>query len=256
MIVEAREDTVRLYGNLLENQWLPIKAVANLLLKEHPRGIIIDCTHLEEVQEQGAETFLQAIQYIESADARMVVANLPEDILSDLRAIPGLRSRLPVAASVDEARRSLEIGGSSELVTTAPESTQGILVPLLSEETGEHATTTACRLGRDARSDIHLAYLLVVPRAHPLNTPMAEEEEHSEVLLDACEAIVRRFGLRAHRHTLRTRDRNEGILQLVESLRVETLVLSRAGHSEEDTTEAVLQRAQCEVIVDQVPAAD
>jgi hypothetical protein len=255
MIVEAREDTVRLYGDLRENQWLTIKAVTNLLLRKHPAGIIIDCTHLGDVTAEGGETFLEAIYYIEAADARIVVAHLPDEVLSTLRAVPGLRSRLPIATSVNEARTSLQIGGRAD-TSTAVEGA-GILVPFLYPGTAEHATTTACRLGKESKSEIHLAYILTVPRTLPLNTPQPEAEARAEQILGACEAICKRYGLRAFRHILRARDRNEAILQAIDSLKIKTLVLSRPSNPEgaqDDATEAVLRRAACEVIIDQMPA--
>lgn len=254
MIVEAREDTVRLYGNLQENQWLTIKAVTNLLLRDHPNGIVIDCSHLDAVNPQGAETFMDAIHYIEAADARIVMASLPDPVLETLREVPGLRSRLPVAATVDEARRSLQVGGRTD-VSDAVAGT-GILVPLLHPATAEHAVSTACRLGREGRADIHIAYLLPVPRTMALNSPMPEEEAQAERLLTACEAVVKRYGLPHYRHILRVRDRSEGVLQLVESLEIQMLVLSQAPDPEEaldDATEAILRRAPCEVILDQMP---
>lgn len=255
MIVEAREDTVRLYGDLRENQWLTIKAVTNLLLRKHPAGIIIDCTHLGHVTEDGADTFLQAIQYIEAADARIVMAELPADVLSTLRTVPGLRSRLPVSATVDEARRSLRIGGRAD-VSDAAEGT-GILVPFLFAGASEHATTTACRLGKESRADIHLAYILTVPRTMPLNAPLPEDEARAGEVLDACEAIVKKYGLRPFRHILRARDRNEAVLSAVDELKIKTLILSRPPTPDgalEDASEAVLRRAPCEVIIDQMPA--
>ncbi|HEY3266157.1 MAG TPA: universal stress protein [Armatimonadota bacterium] len=255
MIVEARDDTVRLYGDLRENQWLTIKAVTNLLLRKHPHGIIIDCTHLNDVTSDGAETFMDAIRWIEAANARIVVAQLPEPVLATLKTVPGLRSRLPISANVDEARRSMQISGTTDVTTAGG---RGILVPLLFPAAAEHAASTACRLGREAKSDIHLAYLLSVPRTMPLNTPLPEEEARAQALLDACEAVVKRYGLRAFRHIQRSRDRNEAVLHLVEALKISTLILSRppdADRGGEDPTETVLRRAQCEVIIDQMPAA-
>jgi nucleotide-binding universal stress UspA family protein len=255
VIVEAREDTVRLYGDIKNNQWLTIKAVANLLLRKHPHGIIIDGTHLSGVTSEGGETFLDAIHYIESADARIVLAQLPEEVLATLKSVPGLRSRLPIAATVDEARKSLQAGGMAD-VSSAAEGT-GTLVPLIYPAAAEHAATTACRFGKDAKSDIHLAYLLTVPRTMPLNTPMPELEAEAQSVLDACEAVVRKFGMKSFRHLQRTRDRNEGVLQMIESLKIKTVVLSRPpglDGNDGDTSEIILRRAQCEVIIDQMPA--
>lgn len=256
MIVEAREDTVRLYGDIRDNQWLTIKAVTNLLLRKHPHGIIIDCTHLADVTSDGGETFLDAIHFIEAGAARIVLAHLPEGVFATLKSVPGLRSRLPIAATVDEARKSLLTGGRAD-TSTAIEGT-GILVPLINPAAAVHATGTACKLGRDSKADIHLVFLLTVPRTMPLNTPLPDAEDEAQKLLDSCEAVVRRFGLKCFRHIQRTRDRNEGVLQMVEALKIRTLILSRVCANDraddDDASEAVLRRARCEVIIDQMPA--
>src|SRR5437868_14974282 len=101
MIIETKDDVVRLSGSLTKNQWLTIKAAANLLLHDHPQGIIIDCAHLENISEDGAKTFLEAMRDIEAAKARIVVANLPQSLLSICRMVPGVRSQLPIADSVE-----------------------------------------------------------------------------------------------------------------------------------------------------------
>ena len=60
MIIETKNDVVRLSGALKKNQWLTIRAATDLLLKDHPEGIIIDCEHLTEISSEGAKTFLSS----------------------------------------------------------------------------------------------------------------------------------------------------------------------------------------------------
>ncbi len=255
MVVEAREDSVRLFGDLRDNQWPNLKAVANLLLQRQSAGIIIDCKHLKEVTSEGADTFLDAVRYIEANKARIVVAGLPPNVLATLRDVPGLRSGLPVASTVDEARRSLQLDGTAE-APSAVASETALLVPVLKKDTALHGTQTACRLGNDSKSEIHLAYMLSVPRNLPLQTPQPELEQEADSLLTECEAVVKGFGLKSVRHLQRTRDPGEGILTLIETLNIKTLVLSRSGSggSDDPFTDAVLNRAQCEVIISQLPS--
>jgi hypothetical protein len=70
MIIETRGDVVRLSGSLTKNQWLTIRAAAGMLLRDHPQGIIVDCGQLDEITEEGAKTFLEAMRDIEAAQAR------------------------------------------------------------------------------------------------------------------------------------------------------------------------------------------
>ena len=89
MIIYAKDDIVALTGALTKNEWLSIKAAANLLLREHPEGIIVDCEGLENVTEEGARTFLHALRDTQSADARIVVANVPRAVQETIQEVPG-----------------------------------------------------------------------------------------------------------------------------------------------------------------------
>src|SRR5260221_6268820 len=113
MIVTTRGDMVGLSGALVKNQWMTIKAAANLLLKEHPEGIIIDCSELDNVSEEGAKTFLDAMRDIQAAGARIVVCSLPENVMQVLRTVRTVRSQLPIASCLEEARASLRLSGTS-----------------------------------------------------------------------------------------------------------------------------------------------
>jgi len=167
MIIEAREDVVRLEGALDKNLWPTIQAAANLLLRHHMEGIIVDGSELTECSAEGAKTFRDAMDYIERYRARIVVCNLPECVEDVVRAVPGVRSRLPIAETLEEARASLRLAGPMPSRAVAGRPPLEILVPLLSGDSAA-ATTLACRLasaegdGRKAR--LHLAYVLEVPR--------------------------------------------------------------------------------------------
>ena len=109
MIIEAREDTVTLRGAITSNIWPAIQASAALLLENHPTGIIIDCSPLTRITPKGAETFTDAARYIQEQNARIVVAGLAPELLEIGKAVPGVRSQLPVCDTVDEARASLSL---------------------------------------------------------------------------------------------------------------------------------------------------
>src|ERR1700709_2224051 len=98
MIIEAREDVVKLEGNLDKNLWPTIQAAANLLLRHHPQGIIVDGSELANCSPEGAKTSRDAMDYIGRYRARIVVCGLPECVMDVIRAVPGVRSRLPVTA--------------------------------------------------------------------------------------------------------------------------------------------------------------
>ncbi len=109
MIIEARGDILKISGALTENHWPTIASAVNLLLRNHPQGIIIDCSDLSVTFPRGLQTFASALDYIRRKRSRIIFVNLPEKVLEDLRAFPGLRSQLPIAKSVEEAQQSLDL---------------------------------------------------------------------------------------------------------------------------------------------------
>src|ERR1051325_11176998 len=101
MIVSSHSDSVLLRGALHRNEWLTIKALAKLHLQQHSQGILIDCTGLTDVSADGAKTFLEAMHDIQSEGARIIVVNLPDNVLDMIRSVPGVRSQLPIARSIE-----------------------------------------------------------------------------------------------------------------------------------------------------------
>ena len=109
MIIEARDDTLSLSGSFYDNQWPTLEGAVRYLLKNNRKGIIVDCAGMTMAADAGARTFLEALRNAASQGWRVLFVNLPEELLLQIRSTPGLRSQLPIAASVEEARRSLEV---------------------------------------------------------------------------------------------------------------------------------------------------
>lgn len=255
MIAATHEDIVKLSGSLVKNQWLTIKAAANLLLRDHPTGIIIDCADLAHVSEDGARTFLDAMKDIQAEGARIVVCNLPEAVLSVIRCVPGVRSQLPIADSVEDARASLELSGASPGSTAERQPyADGIVVPLLPQLDVEHALSIAGRLAREARAPVHLVYLLEVARHLPLTTPLPEEEAAANRMM--CQAMdsARKQNLLATTHLERVRGVDDGLLQILRNYRAAHVVLGAfADHVGEEgfheLVDVLLHRAPCAVLI-------
>ncbi|MDQ2686391.1 MAG: universal stress protein [Armatimonadota bacterium] len=263
MIIEARDDLVMLEGSLDKNLWPTIQAAANLLLRQNTQGIIIDGSELTGCSPEGAETFRDAMDYIERYRARIVVCQLPESVMEVVRAVPGVRSRLPVAATLEDARNSLRLArtGAGQTSGAGGRALQDILVPLLQGDTPETATVLACRLARSEgqQTQVHLAYIFEVPRQLPLNAPLPEEETQASETLAAAENWVRREGLKPMTHVARARDVGEEIVHQAGLLNADIIVLScgAAGQPGEDfmarVGRPVLDHAPCEVILSKLP---
>jgi anti-anti-sigma regulatory factor/nucleotide-binding universal stress UspA family protein len=255
MIVTSSEDVVRLSGALVKNQWLTIKAAANLLLQSHPQGIIIDCAELTNVSEDGAKTFLEAIKDIQAAGARIVVCNLPVDVLRVVRSVPGVRSQLPIANSVEEARASLRLGGEAPKTDAEHKSAPGgIVIPLLPGLDIDYALTIACRLARDLKAPVHIVYLLEVARHLPLSSPLGEAEAAAQIALAQAAQLARKVSLVPNAHLERVRDVEEGLLQLLKTYQAGYVVMGAFAEPVDadrfyELVNALLRRAPCNVLI-------
>ena len=241
MIIEARGDVVKLEGALEKNYWPTIQAAANLLLRQHPQGILLDGSEIRSINPAGAKTFGDAMDYIERYKARIVVCSLPEPVMEAARTVPGVRSRLPVAGTLEEGRRSLALSRAGAARPSGRRRTlQDILVPLLRAEDPETTATLACRLAKPEgqAAHLHLAYILEVPRHLPLNAPLPEEEATAGQALDAAEDWVRRQGLTPVPHVRRARDAGEEIVQQATELGVNIIVLAYSPAPDEDDSHA------------------
>ncbi len=260
MIIETRSDVVRLSGSLHKNQWMSIRAAANLLLHEFPQGIIIDCAGLENISEDGARTFLEAMRDIEQARARIIVASLPQNVLSVIKTIPGVRSQLPVAASVEAARASLQMQRKAPAPAPTPDATrsgQVILVPLMAEVDLSYGADLAARLAKAARAEVRLVYLLEVTRTLPLNAPLQEQEQAAQESLAKAVGMARRQNIVPQEHIERVREAVDGALAAVKTYSATQIVVGASKHAmdhgDHDRFDALvdtlLHRAPCEVIV-------
>jgi len=254
MIVTSSDDVVRLSGALVKNQWLTIKAAANLLLQSHPQGIIIDCGELTHVSEDGAKTFLDAIRDIQAAGARIVVCNLPAEVLLVIRTVPGVRSQLPIANSVEEARASLRLSGEAPKTEVGAPGDGGIVIPLLPGLDVDYALTISSRLARDLKVPLHIVYLLEVARHLPLSSPLGEEEAAAQSALALGTQLARKLNLAPNAHLERVRDAEEGLLQLLKTYQAGFVVLGAFAEPVDadrfhGLVDALLRRAPCNVLI-------
>ena len=109
MIIEVKDDILSLSGAFYANYWPTLESAVRYLLRSHPRGIIVDCSGMTIAREAGVRTFLEALRHAATQGWRALFINLPDELARQVRSTPGLRSQLPIAGSVEEARRSLEI---------------------------------------------------------------------------------------------------------------------------------------------------
>lgn len=261
MVIETKEDVVKLSGSLHKNQWITIKAAANLLLLEHPEGIIVDCSHLNDISGDGAKTFLEAMRDIESAHSRIIVANLPEQVFAVCRSIPGVRSQLPIASSVEEARASLKAAArNAQKPFSAQNDTRKgslILVPLLEQIDLSYGVQLAGRLAVSGKSEIRLIYLMEIARTLPLNAPLMEAENNAAQALEQAKLLATNTTATVSEHIERVRDAFDGILHAAKTYQSDTIVIGVSEEpGQEEKAEVVerliqmlIKRAPCEVVI-------
>ncbi len=133
-----------------------------------------------------------------------------------------------------------------------------ILVPTVGEVYSDRAIEMACRLGRDQDVVIFVAYILEIPHTLALATHLAELEKHAGEILAQAGEIVRLSGLQVETVARRGRQAGEEICALARRLDVDLIVMGirqRVSAAERlfgRTSNVVLRRAPCEVIIDRL----
>ncbi len=135
-----------------------------------------------------------------------------------------------------------------------------ILVPVGEALTSERAVELACRLGNGKKADLVLVHIIVVPHMLPLDAPMPDREKKAQNALELGCMIAQRYGNHARTRVVRHRNAAEGILRIADEERVDAIVLgvgikSRVPGEWGKTSEEILRRANCEVLIDKVPMA-
>jgi len=138
---------------------------------------------------------------------------------------------------------------------------QRIMVPVSGRIASERAVELACRLGEAQKAEIILAYILEVPFTLSLGAPMAAEEARGQEVLRTARFIVEQHGLPVKTKIIPHRYVWGGILHLAREEMVDAIVMNvgtgRPGEADGmgRTAQEVLKRAECEVILDKVPAS-
>ncbi len=140
------------------------------------------------------------------------------------------------------------------------EAVRKILVPIVEAIPSERAVELACRMGHDQGAEIVLVNVIVVPYTLALNTPMPAREQAARDALELGSMIVQRYACHAVKRVIRHRSAADGILQVAREEAADAIILgvgakSRVPGEWGRTSNEVLHRATCEVIVDKVPIA-
>jgi len=226
MIVESYEDVIILSGALRSNFWETLHTAISLTLKRHPSGVIIDCSGLTSANEEGVATFRDVMEFIRHQEARVIVASVPESILEVLRSVPEVRSQLAIAGSVDEARRSLDLlqRPTSARRKAPPPTTSKLAILLTGADVDQAALVLAAQIAEARDAEMHLLYVVLVPRDLPLTAPMPRDEGLASAAIDKARLILERQG-HSVPHIERGRDLGATIESFLKAIDASIIVL-------------------------------
>ncbi len=134
-----------------------------------------------------------------------------------------------------------------------------IIVPTTGTTYAEKAVELACRLGQEQEAEIIVTYVIEVPFTLPLNAVMGKAETIAKEVVGRAVEIVRYRHLPVQPRIERARKIGEGIVRLAKEEDADLIVIGIKpikGMPEKilgRTSEIILRRAPCEVIVDRRP---
>jgi nucleotide-binding universal stress UspA family protein len=133
-----------------------------------------------------------------------------------------------------------------------------ILVPTSGTHYSERGIELACRLGEEQKAEIYLVTVIEVPRTLPMEAPMPDAEAKAQEVIKQGEAIVTLRGLPARGEVRRGRVAGEEIIRVAKDWEADMIVMgirSQIRMAQEilgRTSDLVLRRAGCEVILDKL----
>lgn len=243
MIVESYEEVIKVSGALRTNQWDTLHTAISLGLKRHPEGVIIDTSGLTECTLQGADTFHSVMEFLKGHDARVIVAAVPPNVMETLKGAADVRSQLPIAESVEEARKSLFFftGGELHEEENKPKRGKSIehkyrfLVALQGTECDTYVLTTAREMADGMEALVNVVYPILVPRDMPLQAPLPEEEEKARETLTVADSILKRDEV-AHALLLeRARDVASALVSVLEEHPASHVILGMPPEDSRDS---------------------
>lgn len=193
MIVESFEDVIHLSGSLKFNFWETVHTAISLTLKRHPTGVIIECSNISDCTTEGAETFRDILEFIQEHDARVICVAVPPAVMDVLKSTPEVRSQLPIAGSIEEARRSLDLlAQTTDKKRKAPatEDLSKIVTYITGEPRDKIGLEAAKRMARGMHGQVLLVYVIEVPRHLPLQAPMQDEEGQALAALQGAQQVL------------------------------------------------------------------
>jgi nucleotide-binding universal stress UspA family protein len=135
-----------------------------------------------------------------------------------------------------------------------------ILVPTSGTLYSERGIELACRLGEEQKAEVYVVNVIEVPRTLPLEAPLPDAETKAKDIIKRGEEIVTLRGLPVKGEVKRGRVAGEEIIRVAKDWEADLIVMgirSEIRMAQEilgRTSDLVLRRTPCEVIVDKLTA--
>ncbi len=180
MIVESYEDVIVLSGTLYAHFWEAVQTAIALTIRRHPTGVIIDCKNITGINEEGAKTFQEAIDYVLEHEARIIFVGVSPEVMKVLNETPAVRSQLATAATIEEARKSLDLFENPEKRkkrrTSAEARSRHILAVVCPDDCEPGFIRMLTEYVRPTPAHVVILFPVVVPRELPLHAAVPEVE--------------------------------------------------------------------------------
>jgi len=248
MIVEFYEDVVQISGSLRSNFWDTIHTAISLALQKHPKGVIVDCSGITECTVEGADTFRDAMEYISRQDALIILAAVPAAVQEIVKSIPEVRSQLAIAASVEEARHTMDLLSNEEGRGGRPSARQ-VALQLCGTDCDTVAMNAAARMARSTQGHVHIIFPIVVPRDLALHAPLPQQEDLAVSTVDKVKELFKEKNLPYTVHIERGRDVGVILNTVCEENRVEYLFVPLPTNPDAaaNIVRSILSRLKCTV---------
>lgn len=259
MTVESIDDIIKLSGDIKSNQWQAIRTAAGLLLKRHPNGVVVDCSGLNSITEEGAQTFYDMMRHIQSKHARIIVANVPKHVKEVIAKVPDIRSGLAIAETVEDARQSLELLSEIREDKKKSPHTKGIVLLCLSGSASDScAISLASAVAEKRQLSMLAVYPIIVPRTMPTDTPMPEEEDKAAQALQKVAAILEHKDFSVEPEVVRARNNAAAIMQVAEKENVRIIVIALPEEDPQtneptETIQEILDKIKTEIVLVREP---
>lgn len=222
MIIEIENDIIKISGKLDRNYWPAAQAAASMMVGQGYNNIIVDCEGVSEITEKGLDTFAQAFKYMSKRDVRIYFAHVDEKIEKLAMKTPGIRSSMPIAESVEEARASIFIDKQKGRKFREKE----LIFPVMG-----NLAHSSLFFDEYLRKNVPFTFVypIIVPRKYNLYHPSKSLENKANADLCRAEGYSLFFNRQSKKNIVRSRNFKSYFARVAERFPNSPVFLSFAG---------------------------